>query len=232
LLEPLNIGIYILLFIPGFIFVQTKDYHLLREKKPQFEKTLEIILWSAVIWLVAIASPYIPFGMVARASLIKGVETFLTENNNNSWLIVVFSQGKSSATFFLSVCLSSFIIANIWGIVRKSNFIDGIIKYVTGRDWYPSIAFRFFKDNLDKVVEVTIGDLKYVGILFSAPDTKDDKYIILRQPHLIYKTDSGYEKEELKLIDSMVIKFDDINEIKAYNETILKSKSKKGDNND
>jgi hypothetical protein len=55
--DALKIGVYVLLVLPGFILVQTREYHLLREKGSQFEKTLEIILWSAAIWIIACASP-------------------------------------------------------------------------------------------------------------------------------------------------------------------------------
>jgi len=30
--DPLKLGLYVLLLIPGFIFVQVREYHLLREK--------------------------------------------------------------------------------------------------------------------------------------------------------------------------------------------------------
>lgn len=33
MIDLIQLGFYILFFIPGFIFVQTKDYHLLRENK-------------------------------------------------------------------------------------------------------------------------------------------------------------------------------------------------------
>src|SRR5215469_5438459 len=55
--DPLKLGIYVLLLLPGFIFVQTRDYHLLREKRSQFETSLDILLWSAAIWMIACASP-------------------------------------------------------------------------------------------------------------------------------------------------------------------------------
>jgi hypothetical protein len=56
-LDPLKLGLFVLLFLPGFIFVETCEHHLLRERKPQFEKTFEILLWSAFIWLIAFAVP-------------------------------------------------------------------------------------------------------------------------------------------------------------------------------
>ena len=57
--DPLKIGLYVLLLLPGFIFVQVLEFHLLREEKPQFEKTLEIILASAFLWVVAVAVPVV-----------------------------------------------------------------------------------------------------------------------------------------------------------------------------
>lgn len=56
--DALKIGVYVLLVLPGFILVQTREYHLLREKRSQFEKTLEIVLWSSAIWIIACASPF------------------------------------------------------------------------------------------------------------------------------------------------------------------------------
>lgn len=56
--EPLKLGIFILLLVPGFIFVQILEFHLLREKRSQFEKSLEIVLYGALIWIAACASPF------------------------------------------------------------------------------------------------------------------------------------------------------------------------------
>jgi hypothetical protein len=72
-----------------------------------------------------------------------------------------------------------------------------------------------------------VKDTKYVGILYSAPDTKEDKYIIITQPRIIQKKDAEYVLEELKLVDFMAIKFDDIDQIKAFNRSILKKKPKR-----
>src|ERR1051326_5823052 len=53
-----KLGFYALLLLPGFIWVQVFEYHLVREKKPQLEKTLEIVLFSALIWILAIVMPF------------------------------------------------------------------------------------------------------------------------------------------------------------------------------
>ena len=57
MIDLLDIGFYLLIFLPGFIFVQVIERHLLREKKPQFEKTIEIVLWSVLIWMVSLSIP-------------------------------------------------------------------------------------------------------------------------------------------------------------------------------
>ena len=46
MLENIKLGLLVVALLPGFIFVQAREHHLLREKRPQFEKTLEIILDS------------------------------------------------------------------------------------------------------------------------------------------------------------------------------------------
>lgn len=138
--DPLQLGIYILLLLPGFIWVQTFEHHLLREKKEQFVKTLEIILFSALIWIVAYALPFWwPYSDLRKAVL-------------NS-VIIALKSGRSVPAewnpnavvgFFLTVCGWTFVVANIWGILRKDRRVDARIKRITGRDWYPSVAFRFY----------------------------------------------------------------------------------------
>ncbi len=219
--EPLKIGIYILLFIPGFIFVQTREHHLLREKIPQFEKTLNIILWSTILWVISISFPYIPFANDAREIIFNSIYKLFVENKLNELPINLFEIRQSVLVFFLSVCFWTFILANIFGILRKWKLYNGIIKWITGRDWYPSVAFRFFHENMNKAVEIKTGENRYIGILYSAPDTIDDKYVIIIKPYLIQP---GKQKklEELSIVDYIIIKLDDIDEIKAYNENILK----------
>ena len=212
-------GIYILLFLPGFIFVQTKEYHLLREKRPQFEKTLEVILFSAIIWMIALASPIWLLGVSAREEVLQVLNTVLEKDKMKSLLNEILKLKMASAIFFLSVCFWSFIFANLWGIIRKFPRFDSIIKGFTGRDWYPSVAFKFFKENLDRGVEVTVQDDKYLGVLYSAPDNKEDKYIVITKPHLLHE--SG-KIEPLTLVDYVVIKLDDISQIRSYKEEILK----------
>lgn len=169
--DALKFGVYVLLVLPGFILVQTREYHLLREKRSQFEKTLEIVLWSAAIWAIACASPIWwpsnPRGLAlceARAALqdTAGSVSF-------DWPKLLT---KEAALFFASVCLWSFVGANVWGILRKTPRVDAGIRWITDRDWYPSVKQKFFFKNLNAAMIVETPAARYIGILFAAPDSR------------------------------------------------------------
>lgn len=223
--DVFKLGIYILLFIPGFIFVQTKDYHLLRENKAQFEKALEIILWSAFLWVLA-GSILIRFLGNCATEICKAIQIVISQQNIDFLAATNIEKVGSLGIFFLAVCVLSFILANLWGIFRKNPTVDRWIKWFTGRDWYASVAFKFFHMNVNKAIEVTIKDTKYIGVLFSAPDTKEDKHIIIAKPKVVIKTEKGYTIEELPLVDYIAIKFDEIDHIKAFSEKIIRTEKK------
>ncbi len=221
-----KIGVYILLFVPGYIFVQTKDHHLLREKKPQFEKTLEIVLWTAIIWVVAFSVPSWSWCTGSRDAICSVINGSIAKKDGLAYLPVeIMRHGRSSGLLFLCVCFWSFFMSNIWGWARKKTWIDSYVKFITGRDWYPSVVFRFFSENIDKAVQVSVNGTKYIGILFSAPDTKEDKYIIITNPHQIVSNENGeFSLEKLELVDFMAIKFNNIDEIRAFSEELLMEK--------
>jgi hypothetical protein len=213
--DSLKIGLYVLLALPGFVLVQTREYHLLREKRSQFEKTLEIVLWSAAIWIIACASPiWWPFKLRALA-LCEAKEAL-----QHSAGEVTFDWPKllttDAAWFFASVCLWSFLGANLWGILRKTPRVDARIRWITGRDWYPSVKQKFFDQNLNASVIVETPSARYLGILFSAPDSKEDPHIILSKvARLPRPSDVSQEIESLPLVRWVLVKFDDIIEIQA-----------------
>ena len=121
-----------------------------------------------------------------------------------------------AALFFASVCLWSFLGANLWGILRKTRYIDAVIRWITGRDWYPSVKQKFFDKNLNAAVIVETPTTRYLGILFSAPDTKEDPHIVLSEVSRLPKPgDALQEIEPLPLVRWVLIKFDDIIEIQA-----------------
>ena len=221
MLDPLKIGFYILMFLPGFIFVQVTEHHLLREKKPQFEKTLEILLISVVIWFIAFYSPVWVMGTASRQSILDGImKTVVQKGDLNSFIPTIVKNPRAAGIFFLAACIWTFIIANVWGIVRKFPYVDICIKWATGRDWYPSVAFRFYKENLDCAIDVTTTNSRYLGVLYSAPDCKDDTHIIITDPGIIVDG----KVERLKTVRQIAIGIDEIKEIKSFKQNLLKKK--------
>jgi hypothetical protein len=213
--DALKIGVYVLLVLPGFIFVQTRDYFLLREKRSQFEKTLEIVLWSAAIWIIACASP-IWWPSDPRVLAIHEAKAALQDSTAGVSLDWPKLLTTDAAVFFGIVCLWSFLGAIFWGILRKTRYIDARIRWVTGRDWYPSVRQKFFDKNLGAAVIVETPAARYLGILFGAPDSKEDPHIILSEVSRLPKPgDVSQEIEPLPLVRLVLIKYDDIIEIQA-----------------
>ena len=203
-----EVGIYALLLIPGFIWVQVYEHHLLREKKEQFVKTLEIVLWSAFIWAFSV---WLPFG--SSKLILNSLKTTLQGKNGVANLS---KEPTDVIGFFAAVCIWTFLIANLWALCRKTRWGNALIKVWTGRDWYPSVAFRFFKENLDKGVTVVTSNKRYTGVLYSAPDTAEDKYIILTSVWVLPEPNPDkLMPEQLKLVKHLLIKIDEISEMRA-----------------
>jgi hypothetical protein len=235
--DALKIGFYVILLLPGFIFVQTREYHLLRERRPQFEKTLDIVLWSAAVWILACALPiWWPCKPSRTGALLEAAASlrYSEKTANVDWqkLLTV-----DSAVFFGVVCLWTFIAANLWGIIRKSRYGDAVLLYVTGRDWYPTVAHRFFKQSIGEAVIVTTHENRYLGMLLGAPDTKEDPYIIIdrvsRLPNPV--TDSSADQraapienkaqeiESLPLVRWVLIKFNDVDEVQTLTKDAIET---------
>jgi Family of unknown function (DUF6338) len=198
--DALKFGVYVLLVLPGFILVQTREYHLLREKRSQFEKTLEIVLWSAAIWIIACASPiWLPSNPrvlalgEARASLQDSAGDVSVD-----WPKLLTTD---AALFFASVCFWSFVGANLWGIFRKDPRVDARIRWITDRDWYPSVKQKFFFKNLNAAVIVETPAARYIGILFAAPDSKEDQHIILSEVSRLPR--AGDPSQEISSISAL-----------------------------
>jgi len=211
--DPLKFGIYVLLLLPGFIFVQTREYHLLREKRSQLEKSLEILLWSAILWVFACTvSFWWPF-RASRAVALCEVRVALRKPETLDLLEVLTID---SAIFFGVVCMWSFLLANTWGLLRKRRFVDAVIYFCTGRDWYPSVALKFFDQNIDRAVVVETTNDRYLGVLHSAPDSREDSYIILSEVSSLPKRGELVRSpERLEGVRWVLIRFDDILEIQA-----------------
>jgi hypothetical protein len=217
--DPIKLGLYVLLILPGFIFVQTREYHLLREKRSQFEKTLEILLWSAAIWMIACAIPWSwPF-LGRRGPALdqaQGAFRYFAQGASPDWPEILTAD---TAVFFGSVCWWVFVAANVWGYFRKSRGVNGLIRFVTGRDWYPSVPLKFFEQNVDRVVIVRTPEYRYLGTLHSGPDTKDDPYLILSEvAYFLPPDEKGPKLKPLPGVRWVLIKFSDIVEIQALTD--------------
>jgi|SRR5208283_2638638 len=213
---PFKLGLYVLLLLPGFILVQTREYYLLRENRSQFEKTLDMILWSAAIWIIACSVRIWWPWPIDRNVALAGVGAAFKHSSNGSnpdWVEILT---PSAGIFFGTVCFWAFVVANIWGLFRKSARFNTVVQWLTGRDWYPSVAHKFFYQNIGHIVVVGTPDNRYLGFLHSAPDTKEDKYVILHRVARLPKPgEPSTEPEDLPYVRWVLVKFDDIVEMQA-----------------
>jgi hypothetical protein len=218
---PFKLGLYVLLVLPGFILVQTREYYLLRQNRSQFENTLDIILWSAAIWIIACSIPiWWPRPIDRDATLARVAEAFghSANGSNPDWIELLV---PAAGIFFGTVCLWAFVVANIWGIFRKSVRFNTLVQSLTGRDWYPSVAHKFFYQNIGRVVVVGAPENRYLGVLHSAPDTKEDKYLILHNVARLPKPgEPSTEPEDLPYVRWVLVKFDDIIEVQALTREV------------
>lgn len=233
-MENLKLGLFVVLLLPGFIFVQAQEHHLLREKKPQFEKTLEIILESCLIWIVALTSPFWWPWPQARDQVGNQLVLLLNSQFGGGHVtpphLMTGHDLVIWAEFFFAVCLWSLIVANIWGIIRKDARIDAAFVFLTGRSWYPAVTLEFFKRSLSKAVVVeTKEQARYMGILASAPDTVDGKYIILRSVAFLPKPELGRDSnlESLPLVEEMLLNIDGVALVQRLKPELLKRKGSK-----
>lgn len=228
MLENIKFGLLVVALLPGFIFVQAREHHLLREKRPQFEKTLEIILDSCFIWIIALAIPVWWPWNAARERLRFEVVALINSQLNNNGLAHPFSGDDfaSLSRFFLAVCCWSFIAANLWGVARKDARVDAAFTFITGRSWYPSVTVEFFKHSLNSAVRVETLEMRYLGVLSSAPDTADGEHIILRSVAVLPKGEPGIDPklEPLPLVEEILIKIDQLTSIQLLKPTVLKKK--------
>jgi purine-cytosine permease-like protein len=50
--NPVSLLLFILVLVPGYIFIHIRDYYLVKGEKSQFEKTVQGIIASTIIWVV------------------------------------------------------------------------------------------------------------------------------------------------------------------------------------
>lgn len=223
MIDPLKVGVYVLLLLPGFIFMQVHDHHLLREKKQQFEKTLEILLASALIWMLAFSVPRWWPWESSRLWVFREVVSLVGGKAALQSLGPGLTSMRLFAEFFIGVCLWTFVTANLWGYLRKKAWVDLSFKFFTGRGWYPTVALRFFATSIRKAVVVTTEEKRYMGVLLSAPDRGDDGHVVLGNVFLVHEEEGSQQPrlEPLPLIERFLIRLDQVRDIQILKETVL-----------
>jgi len=230
--DPIQIGIFILAFVPGYIFIQTLDHHLLKGEKTQFEKTVQILLASTVIWLLALVCPFLVPVQNEKAILLDIIKKSITEAQVNTDLkAALMDNAGKAATLFITVCIYSFVFANLWGILRRTFLLDRIVRCLTKRDWYKTVSLRFFSENMNAVIAVTKKDKKrYIGVLNGGPDDKNDNCIIIADPLSVGKKNGGYAFTRLAA-KSLLLNVNEIEVIEVIKKPERRSSCLKKKNN-
>lgn len=201
-LFSLNTMLLILLYVPGYIFIQTVDYFLLKREKSQFEKTIQGLLVSAVIFVLFILIDYQPFNSEKKA--IINLLLLKIKQPNNAYIIpYIIEKMKYFGIFFILLCIYSFVLASLYSTIRKTNIVSMIVQKITGRDYFQNVELRFYSESINKVVVITMNQgNKYFGSLIGAPDQENDKKIIIYDPYIIENKALVKLKADRLLIDT------------------------------
>jgi hypothetical protein len=179
--NPVSLLLFILVLVPGYIFIHILDYYLVKGEKSQFEKTVQGIIASTIIWILFL---FLPFMNEQKSVIIDYLRKIVIGNNlvNEDTMSEVIN---AVLITYSIVFLVSLIIGNIWGLVRRHQKIDDIFRFFTGRDRYRTVSLRFFTEYYGATVVVTCSDSKkYTGVLCGAPDDSEDA-IIINKPFVI-----------------------------------------------
>ena len=179
--NPISLLLFILVFVPGYIFIHILDYHLVKGEKSQFEKTVQGVFASTIIWVIFLFIPTIPLIETKRKLIFDCIFKIFVFNkilDDKAFNSVI----NAGLLLYFSVIIVSVIVGNIWGWIRRRKRIDDCFRFFTGRDRYRTVSLRFFTEYFGSTIIVTnAGGKKYAGILTGAPDDSDDA-IILSKP--------------------------------------------------
>jgi hypothetical protein len=179
--NPISLLLFILVLVPGYIFIHILDYHLVKGMKSQFEKTVQGIFASTIIWVIFLFVPTIPLVETKRKIVFDYISGLFVTNKavDNESIGPVINAGLF---LYFSVIIISVIAGNIWGWIRRRKYADDFFRFFTGRDRYRTVSFRFFTEQFGSTIIVTnSGGKKYAGILTGALDDSNDA-IILNNP--------------------------------------------------
>lgn len=212
---------FVLVFVPGYIFIHTLDYHLLKGEKSQFEKTIQAVISSVILWTLFILFPFQPLND-QKQYIINTFFSIIEDPNNKKTISILFQKINYSLILFGLLCVYSFIFAFLYGILRKTRIISKFIQLLTRRDYFKEVAFRFFSEGLDKTVIINMKNHnRYLGILIGTPDQKDDHKIIIHDSYI------QEENKWSKLIaDRLLIDLNDIELIEISMEDTTNGRNK------
>jgi len=181
----LNTFFLILFYIPGYIYIQTVDHFLLKGEKSQFEKTIQGILASLIIWLLFYLIPFQPLNHEKIA--IFNLILLKIESPQNSYVLeILINKINYIAILIFLLCIYSFLSASILSMIRKIKLVANILQLCTGRDYFQNVEFRFYSEGINRTIVITMRNAKrYVGILLGSPDQENDKKIIIYDPYII-----------------------------------------------
>ena len=188
--NPVSLVLFILVFVPGYLYISIVDYFLVRGKKSQFEKTVQGIIASIIIWIFS-------WFFLTLLSMIPAIKTQREIVASFIMLIINIESAPiknpvqviSAGLLLLVLVLVISVVAGIaWGRIRRKDSVDGVFRSFTGRDWHKTIFLRFFTENMHKtIILTTIENKKYMGTLEGASDNPDvqDDAIMLYSPHIV-----------------------------------------------
>ncbi|MGD0279328.1 MAG: DUF6338 family protein [Smithella sp.] len=207
---------FVLVFVPGYIFIHTLDYHLLQGEKSQFETSIQAILSSVILWTIFLLFPWQPFNEQKQV-IIQIFFSIIKNKNNTDVLSKLFENINICLILFVLLCAYSFIISTIYAFLRKNRFTNYFIQLLTKRDYFKEVQFGFFFEAINQSVIITMKNKKkYLGRLIAAPDQKDDHNIVICDSYIQEK--SKWSKLvadrlliDLKEVDLISVRKEDIN---------------------
>jgi hypothetical protein len=127
---------------------------LVKGVKSQFEKTVQGVLASTIIWVIFLFIPTIPIIDAKRKQVISFIFDVFVHNKaiDNADVSPVINAGLM---IYFMVLFASAIIGNIWGWIRRRKQVDDIFRFFTGRDRHRTVSLRFFTGYFGSTIIVT-----------------------------------------------------------------------------
>ena len=192
-----NTIILILFYVPGYIFIHTVDYFLLKREKTQFEITIQGLLASVCLLIFFVIWPYQPFN-AKKEFILQFLLNFISSKDKEVLFTNISQNIKYIGIIYFLLCLYSFVFSVLYSLIRRTKLISFIIQ---------SVFLRFFHESINKMAIVTLDDnVKYWGYIVGSPDNEQSNHIILYNPLVFDKKKFIQLQAEKILIDTNKIK--------------------------